>query len=65
VTLNISAAEQPLGVGLDGDGRLGQATAPPSGGSRPNDQLERLIKLRDECALTQAEFETQKKWLLS
>lgn len=69
--------EQMLGVDLDGDGRIGPSGAAPGapGGPPPppppvtpaNDrlaQLERLARLRDSGALTEREFEAEKRRLL-
>ena len=68
----IDIAEQATGMDLDADGKIGSGAAPP--GSATADppagdddriaQLERLAKLRDTGALTQAEFETEKARLL-
>jgi hypothetical protein len=70
----MAKAEQTLGIDLDGDGKIGGATsagAAPAGGGAPSpaasaggdltSQLERLAKLRDSGALTEAEFESMKR----
>lgn len=54
--------EQMLGVDLDGDGRVGGAAA---GSDDRVAQLERLAQLRASGALTDAEFEAEKRRLLS
>ncbi|MFN8222378.1 MAG: SHOCT domain-containing protein [Gaiellales bacterium] len=59
-------AEQMLGIDLDGDGQVGgpPPAATPSEGDDPIAQLERLVKLREAGALTDAEFEAQKQRVL-
>jgi Short C-terminal domain len=47
-----------------GSGGFAPAPAPPSGGGDHIDELERLAKLRDSGALTDAEFEQQKAKIL-
>jgi Short C-terminal domain len=56
----IGSVEGMLGQDIDGDGRIGGA---PAGDERIG-ELERLVKLRDSGALTQEEFETEKRRVL-
>lgn len=58
----LQAAEAATGMDLDGDGRVGGAP-PPAGGDRVA-QLERLAALRSSGALTEEEFEAEKRRLL-
>jgi Short C-terminal domain len=69
----MAKAEQALGMDLDGDGKVGGATgagaasgaggapSPAAAGGDLASQLERLTKLRDSGALTDAEFESMKR----
>ena len=63
--------ETMLGVDLDGDGVIGmadQTAAPATSGQAEADdrleQLERLARLRDSGAVTQSEFDAEKRRLL-
>ena len=64
----LETAEAMLGQDLDGDGRV--SPRPPGavftvpGGADPISKLERLQKLRESGALTDAEFEEQKRRIL-
>lgn len=58
----LAGLEQMLGVDLNGDGRVGGS--PAAAGDRLN-QLERLAQLRASGALTEQEFEAEKRRLLS
>ncbi|MEW6583628.1 MAG: SHOCT domain-containing protein [Actinomycetota bacterium] len=73
----VGAVEQALGVDLDGDGVVGPggapahhaaAAAPPPATAPDADdriaQLERLARLRDSGALSDAEFEAEKRRVL-
>jgi hypothetical protein len=59
----LGALEAMMGQDLDGDGRIGRAAG---GGAAPDrlGELERLARLRDSGALTEAEFEAEKRRLL-
>jgi hypothetical protein len=59
----LQAAEAATGMDLDGDGRVGGAAPATAAGDRVA-QLERLAALRDSGALTDAEFEAEKRRLL-
>jgi hypothetical protein len=65
----IATAEQTFGMDLDGDGKVGGAgsQAAPSASAGGNDtvsKLEKLAKLHESGALTDAEFDTEKKRVL-
>jgi hypothetical protein len=59
----MARAEQTLGIDLNGDGVVGGAASSPTpdAGGDLTSQLERLTKLRDSGALTEAEFESMKR----
>ena len=58
----LAGLEQMLGVDLDGDGQVGGAA---SGADDRLTQLERLARLRASGALTDEEFDAEKRRLLS
>ena len=68
----MAAAEQALGVDLDGDGQVAGkgGSAPAAGAAAPAsgddavDKLARLAKLHEDGALTDAEFAAEKKKVL-
>jgi Short C-terminal domain len=64
----IAKLERFTGRDLDGDGQVGGAP-PPAAAAEPDpddriEQLERLAKLRESGALTDAEFEAEKRRVL-
>ncbi len=63
----LSALEGATGQDLDGDGRVGGAPAAAAAGPPGQDRLatlERLARLRESGALSEAEFEAEKRRLL-